>query len=321
VLSAFDTDENLRRTIPLQVYEFVTKPLPERHEFEHLIPSWIERSRRRRREQTLAEQASTIAGDLDSALLEREVELLASETARDALLQTAGLLTTIHAHLVTATSQLAARVRADPTLTHLLRNLDEAKKTADAAVVVAEGFFDSAYGNRDSSPAYLNAGLRHAISIASRVRVAAEANNTVDFSPTDEGQLLRGISGIDFLLMMVPAIAMALATAGRETTVRVQGEALGRLDFVLKDARLKNYLWCNRKHAVTSQPGVLITIASSASSFSRQQAEAWLNDGNLPLTMVTARRLTSGIKKCRGLLGIAVSPQTDQFRLALALPA
>src|SRR5688572_17434984 len=29
VLSAFDTDDNLRRTIPLQVYDFISKPLPE----------------------------------------------------------------------------------------------------------------------------------------------------------------------------------------------------------------------------------------------------------------------------------------------------
>src|SRR5262245_11073807 len=33
VLSAYDTDENLRRLIPLQVCEFLSKPLPERHEF------------------------------------------------------------------------------------------------------------------------------------------------------------------------------------------------------------------------------------------------------------------------------------------------
>src|SRR5688572_58468 len=38
VVSAFDTDQNLRRTIPLQVYDFIPKPLPDRQEFEGKIP-------------------------------------------------------------------------------------------------------------------------------------------------------------------------------------------------------------------------------------------------------------------------------------------
>ena len=54
VLSAFDTDDNLRRTIPLQVYEFITKPLPERRDFEARISNWVEATRKRRRERQLA---------------------------------------------------------------------------------------------------------------------------------------------------------------------------------------------------------------------------------------------------------------------------
>ena len=45
VFSAFDSDDNLRRSIPLQVYDFLSKPLPERHQFEGKIPGWVEATR------------------------------------------------------------------------------------------------------------------------------------------------------------------------------------------------------------------------------------------------------------------------------------
>ncbi len=51
VLSAFDSSENLRRTIPLHVFEFITKPLPERDGFEARIPEWVDRTRAQRRDQ------------------------------------------------------------------------------------------------------------------------------------------------------------------------------------------------------------------------------------------------------------------------------
>src|SRR4051812_28458245 len=78
VVSAFDSGENLHRAIPLQVYEFLSKPLPERDGFERRIPGWISQTRDRRREHRLAREANTIANDRDSALLERDVELVAS---------------------------------------------------------------------------------------------------------------------------------------------------------------------------------------------------------------------------------------------------
>src|SRR5688572_26790975 len=81
VISAFDTDVNLRRTIPLQVYDFLSKPLPERAGFEGRIRGWIETTQQRRKEVALARRAETIVGDLDSAFLEREIELFASENA------------------------------------------------------------------------------------------------------------------------------------------------------------------------------------------------------------------------------------------------
>ncbi len=229
VLSAFDTDENLRRTIPLNVYDFISKPLPERDGFEARIPDWIARTRQRRRDRHLAQRADVIDRDLDSVRLDLQVELVASESARDALLQTANLLTTIHAHLVTATSTLAAKVKTDHGLIPLLRNLEVGRKTAEAAASVAEGFFESAYASRDSSPALIDSGINHAICIASRLSRAESLGKTVDFSSADSPLPVRHLSGIDFLLMMVPVIGLALAVTGANTTVRLHIESLARL--------------------------------------------------------------------------------------------
>jgi len=320
VLSAFDTDENLRRAIPLQVYDFLGKPLPDRDGFEGRIPEWIERTRLRRRDHALAQQAHLISRDLDSARLEREVEFVASESARDALLQTASLLTTIHAHLVSATSQLLPRARADVASAHLLRSLEEGRKTADAALNVAQTFFDSGYGNRDSSPALVATGMQHAVSIASRMTKAPEANKVMDCSGLDDRLPIRGLTGIDFLLMLVPALEVALSTAPANSTIRVTSMPLARLDAAMSDVRFRNHLWINRRIAIGSQPGTMIVIASSAAAFSRARAEAWLRGEDAPLAAVAARGLIAGVQKCRGLLALAVSPPSEHFRLGLALP-
>lgn len=321
VLTAFDSDENLRRAIPLQVYDFIGKPLPARDGLEERIPDWIERTRRRRQEHALAERAGLISADLESARLEREVEVIASESARDALLQTAGLLTTIHAHLVGATTVLAARAKSDTTVTHLLRSLDEARKTAEAAVSVTEGFFDSGYGNRDLSPALVGTGLRHAVSIATRMTRAEETDKTVDCSSLEDHFPVRGLSGIDFLLMMVPAIGAGVSVAAAKSTVHVGAETLARIDRAPRDFRLKELLWLNRRHAVGSQPGVMITIASAgAPAFSRGEAEAWLRGDNTFLPSVTTRGLVGGIRKCKGMFGLAVAPPATSFLMVFALP-
>ncbi|MSU60248.1 MAG: response regulator [Pedosphaera sp.] len=320
VLSAFDTDENLRRAIPLQVYEFLSKPLPERHEFEGREPDWVEQTRRRRRDQALAQQSGTIAGERDSAQLEREVELVASETARDALRQTASLLTTIQAHLVAATTVVAARARTDPSVGHLLRNLEEARKTTDAVMTVAEGFFDSAYGSRDTSPALINEGIRHAINIAVRMSRAEDTSKVVDFSPLDDRLPVQGLSGIDFLLMLVPALGAALTLAPANTTVGIHGEHFSRLEAVPREPRWRGHLWLNRKHALNGHAGVLLTVTASAPPLSRSQLEAWLKGEYIPLATVTSRGLLAGVRKCRGLLGMSLPTQAGQFQLVLALP-
>jgi hypothetical protein len=212
------------------------------------------------------------------------------------------------------------RARTDNSVTHLLRSLEEARKTADAAVNVAETFFDSGYGNRDTAPALINEGLRHAVSIASRMTKAAETNKFVDCSALEDRQPIQSLSGIDFLLMTVPAIELALRLAPANSTVRVVGEQLARLESAMSDRRFKNHLWINRRNAVISQPGISISIATSAVPLTRSHAEAWLRGEETPFATVAARGLISGIQKSKGLLALAVSPQTGPFRIVLALP-
>jgi CheY-like chemotaxis protein len=320
VISAFDSDDNLRRTIPLQVYDFVSKPLERRDQFEGRIRGWVRETRQRRRELALANEAETIATDRDSARVEREVELVASESARDALLQAASLLTTIHAHLVSASTLLAVRAHGDPTAMHALRNLGEARRTADAAMTITAGFFDSAYGSRDSSPALLNQGIRDAISISTRMSQAERSNKVVDFYAQDLHVSIRGLCGIDFLLMMVPAVGAALLLTGSNRTVRIHGEKCSRLDVVIKTPAMRSFVWINRRNTLGSHSGVVITVAASAMSLTRPQIESWLKGEYAPLAAVTPRGLIAGVKKCQGLLGFSLAPQTEQFRIVLALP-
>ncbi len=320
VLSAFDTEENLRRTIPLQAYEFIAKPLPEREGFEARIPEWITRTRQRRRDQALAQHAGGIGRDLHAAQLEREVEFVASASARDALLQTANLLTTIHAHLVTACSTLATRAKTDASLAPLLRNLEVGRKTAEAATIVAEGFFDSAYGNRDTSPALIDSGIAHAIGIASRMCRAEEAGKTVDFSPLDARLPVRGLSGVDFLLTMIPLIGAALQSAGARTTVGIRGELLPRLDTLTKDPRHRDFLWVNRRNALGSHTAVAVVLTAAGPAFSSAQVEDWLNGEATTLSLPTPRGLIAGLQKCKGLLGFSLSPLADKFCIVIGLP-
>jgi hypothetical protein len=319
VLSAFDTDENLRRSIPLQVYEFIPKPLPDRNGFEERLPDWIERTRLRRRQHELAAKAKGIALELDLAKLEREVELVASESARDALLQTAGLLTTIHAHLVAATTTLSSRARNDVQIGYLLRGLEEARKTADAAISATEGFYNSGYGNRDASLALPATGTSHAIEIALRMCDAGRREKRVDVISLSDHVPIQHLSGIDYLLMIVPVLAAALTLAEPKTTVRVCGEGLAHLESIFGDGRFRGFLWVNRRNAMIPHSGILITVTSPAKPFSTSAAEEWLNSKYEPLEAVTARGLVKGIQKCRGILGLAVAPN-HQCKFVLALP-
>lgn len=320
VLSAFDTPENLRRAIPLPVYDFLAKPIGPKVDLEDRLAGWIERTRERRREQELARAAGTIAEDRDAARLERDVEVVFSETAREVLRQDAGLLTTIHAHLVSATTQLAARSRSDPGLAHILRGLEEARKTAEAAMIATGGFFDSSYGSRDASPAQPNEGIRHAVDIALRSGRADADGKGVDFRPIDGPVVIRGISGIDLLLMMIPAIGAALACAAAGTTVGISLSLAPRVDAFTREPQRRRLLWINRRRSLGSQPALVVTLTADGPSLTPTEVEDWLKGEHAPLTMITPRGLLSGIAKCRGTLGAATAPDAAKFQLVLVLP-
>ena len=320
VLSAFDTAENLRRAIPLPVYDFLPKPLGSRADLEDRLTGWIERTRERRREQELARAAGSIADDRDAARLERDVEIVFSETAREVLRQSAGLQTTVHAHLVSAATQLAARLRHDPGLANILRGLEEARKTSEAVMAATGGFFDSSYGSRDASPAQPNDGIRHAIDIALRSSRAEAEGKGVDFRPTDCPVFVRGISGIDFLLMVIPAIGAALACAAQRTTVGIGLDFAPRIDAVTRDPQRRRLLWVNRRKSLGSQPALVVTFTADGPSLTPTEVEDWLKGEHAPLTMITPRGLLRGIERCQGALGAAVAPEAAKFQLLLVLP-
>ena len=145
-------------------------------------------------------------------------------------------------------------------------------------------------------------------------------NKAIDFTPFDTRLTLHGISGIDFLLMMVPAIGAALTLADPNTTVSIRGQHLARLDVAFKDPQLRSFLWINRKHALTSHSSVLITVTTTSAPLSRSQVEAWFRGDEGLLSAVSSRGLLAGLEKCRGLLAIPVDPQAKQFSLVLVLP-
>src|SRR5205823_1333760 len=113
----------------------------------------------------------------------RDVESTASESAREALLQTANLLTTIQALLLNANHALEPLHRTDPRLAAVSRSIQEARRNAETACAVAEGYFGSAYADRESSPAVIDTCLHHAVSISRRLAKAEERRQTIDLTP------------------------------------------------------------------------------------------------------------------------------------------
>lgn len=320
VLSGFDSEENLRRAIPLQVLEFIGKPLPDRAGFEERIPEWIAYTQNRRRELTLAKGSETIERDLELALIERDVESTASESAREALLQTANLLTTVQALLLSASHALDPLHRADPRLAAVLRSLQEARRNAEQAGAIAEGYFGSAYADRESSPAVIDPCLRHAVAISLRLAKAEERRLVVDLTPLGRELLASGLTGIDFLLMFVPVLIQTLAVAATGTTVQLHCEELVRLEDAIANPRRRSFLWINRRNATISGPGILLSIRASATALDESVARAWLSGNTTPVLHVPSRGLLHGVQKARGLLGFAVRPATGRFEIVLALP-
>jgi CheY-like chemotaxis protein len=320
VVSAFETAENLKRAIPLQVLEFISKPLPDKAGFEKQVPGWIAETRRRRRERGLVAHAGVIEHERDAARIERDIELIASESARDALQQGAGLLTTIHAHLIVATGYLRERTRQDSTLNQLLRALEEARKTTEAAAAVSEGFFDSAYANRETAPALPQTGLLHAIDIAQRACGTDGSNRRIDLVGADDTHPVDSLSGIAFLLMMVPAISAALLRAVDNSTVRVEASHVTRMENLVRAPQLKDFCWINRRHAQVSQPAFTFTITATGERLRRDELEAWIKGDPSPLSRVPVRGLLAGLQRARGLLGAPIQPAIGPFRMVIALP-
>jgi len=320
IFSGFDHDENLRRAIPLQVLEFLSKPLPERSKFESLLPEWIEHTRNRRKEIALAGNAAILVRDLELALIEREVEATASESAREALFQTAGMLTTAQALLLNAAHILEPVLKADPKFSQAHRILRETQNQVDAAATTTDEYFSSAYANRDTSAAIVDCCCRDAISIARRLVHTACDQQTVDHRTIGREVAVAGLTGMDFLVLLVPAIVQALRIATPGTTSRVQCDSLVRLDETYRGMRGQDFIWINRRNALLSSPGILISILVNGDALLESEAANWLKGQTSELLKTSIRGMIKGIQKGKGLAGVAIRPNRQRFEILVALP-
>jgi CheY-like chemotaxis protein len=320
IFSGFDTDENLRRAIPLQVFEFLSKPLPDRSRFERALPDWIERTRIRRKELALAKETTALVRDLELARIEREVEATASESARDALFQAAGILTTAQALLLNTLHILEPAIKSDPKLSQALRSLREARNQVDVASGITDEYFASAYANRDSSAAIVDLCTRHAIAIAQRLTRGGHDQQAVDHRTLGREVAVAGLTGIDFLILLVPLIVQALTLATPGTTSRVQCDSLARLDEAHRGMRGQDFVWINRRNALLSSPGVLISILANADAPLESGAAAWLRGNTAEQLSIPVRGLISGVQKSKGLAGVAIRPHCQRFEILVALP-
>jgi DNA-binding NarL/FixJ family response regulator len=321
IFSAFDSSENLRRAIPLNVFDFVPKPLPDPAGFEERIPEWVERTRAHRKEQAMAKGSETVFRDLELARIERDIESTASESARDALFQTANFLTTTQALLLNASQMLEPLGKTDPRLTKVVRSLEEAYKQVEVAATVTEQHFGSAYANRESSPARIDVGVEHAISIALRLAKAESRRLAVDCDKLGPTAQVAGLTGIDFLLMVVPAIVQALELAGAGTTVRIHCTFIKRLDETYRDAQAQSFIWINRRNVRGSIPGISLSIRASATPPTPEEASAWLHGDRESKLRTPSSGLVHGVQKAKGAMGISISPNANRFEIVLALPS
>ena len=320
IFTGNDTDENLRRAIPLQVYDFIAKPLPERDRLESKVPEWTEKTRVRRREIELARKTGEATRDLEISLIERDVEALATEAARLALLQTADTLTTANALLFSATHALEPLHKADPKVAGIARTVQEARRIVESAATLAEGYFSSAYANRDSSLAEIDRGIRDAMRISLRHSAAESRKVAIDYQPLHHPLSLHSTTGIDLLLMLVPAISQAVELTPDGTTLQLRVATVKRIDETLRDVHMSSFLWINRRHATTSSPGVVISLRSNAVPLEHELVDSWLNGRPVEKLRVPGRGITFGIHKSKGLLGVATPTDFARFEMALVLP-
>jgi CheY-like chemotaxis protein len=320
IFSGFDSDENLRKAIPLQVFDFIPKPLPERSQFEKRLPDWIDRTRARRRELAQAKNTDAIVRDLELARIESAVESTASESAREALFQTAGILTTAQALLLNATHLFDSGPKSDPRLSQAVRSLQEARHQVETAAAITDEYFASAYADRDSSPALVDLCTRHAIAIGSRRAATDERRLLVDHQSLGRETSVSGLTGIEFLVLLVPPIVQALKLATDGSTTRIQCSLLARLDEVHHGIRGNDFIWINRRNARLSNPGVLLSILTNAVAPTEPEAAAWLRGQPRARLQVSVGGLISGIQKCKGLAGVSIHPHANRFEVLVALP-
>lgn len=320
IFSGFDTDENLRQAIPLHVCEFIQKPLPDRQRFEKFLPEWIQRTRQRRKELSLAKEGMQVIRDLEFARIERDVESTASESAREALFQSATSLTTIHALLLSAIHTLDPFGKSDAQLCRGLRDLHEAYQRTIKIAALTDHYFNSAYADRNTSPASVDQCTKHAIMIASRIGDADGRQQVVDYAGPQRETSLPGLSGLDFLTLLVPLLVQSLAVAPNQSTVRVRYEPLRRLDEATRAPRGENFVWVNRRNALLSSPGLLLSILAHGEPPSESEASAWLRGQPGKNLRTAARGLINGVQKCQGTAAIAVRPEAISFEIRLAVP-
>jgi CheY-like chemotaxis protein len=320
VLSGHGTEDNLRRAIPLQVYDFIDKPLPDRNGLELQLPGWIQRTRQRRQELALVKDTGSIARELHTAQIERDIEFTASESARDALLQSANLLTTVNALLASAGHQLASREKPDASLAALTRTIQEARKAAEAATTVAESFFNTAYANRDNSPAVLGGCLTNAVAICSRWGHIDQHRKAFDVAGTEENAIVRSLTGIELLLLLIPLVGAAVELAATGTTVQIRTKGTVRLDTAQREMKSSGVAWMNRRFALHTHPGVVISIRTNSPALGQDQIKSWLEGDTQSPIRLPARGLLHGLRKAQGMLGFSVAPGHGRFELLLLLP-
>ncbi|HTL68102.1 MAG TPA: response regulator [Lacunisphaera sp.] len=321
ILTGFDSEENLRRAIPLQVLELISKPLPDRLGFEKRLPEWVQRTRMRRRELALAQETAPIMQDLDVARIERDVESTASESAREALLQSANLLTTVQALLLSTSVSIEKLRQTDPALAGINRGLQEARKYLQSATDIVEGYFNSAYADRECSPALIDVGIKHAMAISLRLARADEQKKAIDLSSLQKTVIAVGLTGMDFLLMLVPALCNALELAPEGSTTQVTCREMVALDSIFDEPARKHFLWINRKHASIARSGVIINIRSTAAASESAELGAWVRGEPVNSLRIPSRGLLLGLQKCKGVLGFGIRPHAVRYEMLIALPA
>lgn len=321
ILSGFDSAENLKASIPLHVLDFIGKPFPGRSGLEARIPSWIDYTRRQRSLSRSLEETEKNRKCLSVALEEREAEIIMSEAARSAIIRITDQLTTINAHLSTAVLQDSKHSYINTHKSHLpSRNVDMAKLAADVATEIAREFFNSSYSDRHNSPAEVGSGLRHACEVARKIVNQDLFDRVFDHQPLPFAVSIPAVSGGDFLKMMASLLGIVLQLSISNSTVRIKTEVVARLEFAMKNIGVTNGVWLNRKHALISQPGIVIHIQFPALPSSCSIFESWLEVEDPALGLVTAAGLVAGLKKAKGTLGVLKTADRERLSIVVALP-